>query len=808
MKISYKWLKDFIDTELSAEELSGILTGVGLEVESLEKIQSIPGGLEGIVIGQVKSRSQHPNADKLSITKVDIGTGEELQIVCGAANVAAGQKVVVATVGSTVHPVSGEPFKINKSKIRGEVSEGMICAEDEIGLGSSHEGIMVLPEDALVGMQAKEYFKLEDDYLFEIGLTPNRADAASHLGVAKDIVAYLNFHTKKKYEVKFPDVSSLKLRASSPGIKVEVLNTDACPRYSGLSISNIIVKESPEWLQNRLKIIGLKPINNIVDVTNYVCHALGQPMHAFDADQIKGKKIMVRNAKEGELFKTLDDVERKLSPEDLMICDETDGMCIAGVFGGIRSGVNENTKNIFLESAYFNSVFVRKTSKRLGLKTDASFRFERGTDYEMTVFALTYAAQLILDMAGGEISSEIIDIYPQPIQRAKVEVNYHYINRLIGKEISSAEIKNILTSLGFIFLKENNEGAELEVPSAKVDVTRECDITEEVLRIYGLNNIGLPSRLMSALSFSSTPDKEKVRDIISNMLVSQGFSEMLSNSLTKSSYSELLDTKENIHILNPLSNELDVLRQSMLFSGLEAIAYNQNRKSNDLKFFEFGTTYHKKEGKYQENEHLALFITGNQFGEHWNSKTIKSDFYELKSIIDNILVRLGLSDIEISSFTNELNSEGLRYGKGDKSYVEFGKVSKKALKKADVSSDVFYADFNWNLILKKLRNVKTEYKEVSKFPAVRRDLSMLLDKSVTFEKLKQIALKTDKNLLKEVNVFDVYEGDKLPAGKKSYALSFTLQDEEKTLNDKQIDSVMDKLIRNYESQIGAEIRKA
>ena len=799
MKISYKWLKQYIQTEKTPEQISLILTDIGLEVESLEKVQAIPGGLEGLLIGLVKECSQHPNADRLKVTKVDVGNAEDIQIVCGANNVAAGQKVVVAPVNAMVHPVSGEPFKINKSKIRGEVSEGMICAEDEIGLGIAHEGIMILSDDAVIGAKAKDYFKLEDDYLFEIGLTPNRADAASHLGVARDLAAYL------KLTLTMPDVSGFISDTHDLPIPVIVEDEVACPRYSSITISGITVQESPEWLKEKLNIIGVRPINNVVDVSNYVLHDLGQPLHAFNADAITGGKVVVKKCAEGTLFTTLDGVERKLSAEDLMICNAEEPMCIAGVFGGASSGVNEQTKNIFLESAWFNSVSVRKTSKRYGLKTDASFRFERGTDPEMTVFALKRAALLITEVAGGHVSSAVSDFYPVPVAPFKVNLAYKNADRLIGKAIPHEEIKSIFTGLGIHISGETEIGLSLEVPSYKVDVTREADIIEEILRIYGYNNIEIPTQIRASLNYAAKPDREVVQNLAADLLTANGFNEILSNSLTKSAYSS--DPEHAVKILNPLSTDLDVMRQSLLFSGLEAISYNQNRRNADLKLYEFGRIYSLGSESFKENQRLSIFITGNIESVNWNVPEQKSSFYNLKSAVDALIARLNIKGlVPVDSEAENLNS-GLSYRKGEKSVVDFGRVSKAALKKLDISTEVFYADFDWDLVLKAIRNNKIAYAEVSKFPAVRRDLSMLLNKEITFNKLKSIAQKTEKNLLKEVNVFDVYEGDKLPVGKKSYALSFILQDEEKTLTDKQIDGIMQKLILNFEKEAGAVIRK-
>jgi len=798
MKISYNWLKEFIDTDKSPAEISTILTGTGLEVESLEKVQAIPGGLEGLVIGYVKECVDHANSDHLHVTKVDVGGPEDLQVVCGAANVAAGQKVVVATVGTTVHPISGEPFKINKSKIRGEVSEGMICAEDEIGLGASHDGIMVLRADAVPGTPAKEYFKLNDDYMFEIGLTPNRADATSHLGTARDVAAFLKLNIKK------PDVSAFKVDNRDLDIKVEVENTAAAPRYSGLTISGIEVKESPQWLKERLAVIGVRAINNVVDVTNYVLHELGQPLHAFDADAIAGNKVIVKNCPEGTPFTTLDDVERKLTADDLMICNASGPMCIAGVFGGSKSGVKASTTKIFLESAYFNSVAVRKTSKRFGLKTDASFRFERGTDPDMTVFALKRAALLIKEVAGGSVSSEIIDIYPAPVAPFGVEITYNNIHRLIGKEIPHDEIRSIITALDIRIVNETTEGLSLKVPPYRVDVTRDVDVVEEILRIYGYNNIEIPTQIRASLNNASRPEKDTVQNAISEWLSANGFNEMMGNSLTRSGYYDNLD--KVVKILNPLSNDLDVMRATMVYSGLEAIAYNSNRKNASLKLYEFGKTYHLVEDKYREDQHLSVFLTGNTRGEQWNHQVKPVSFYNLKSVVDGLLERLNIRDFTVDDSTCSKLMCGLQYMRGNKRLVKFGQVNARALKKADVDQPVFHADFNFDLLLQLVRKNVIVNQEISKFPSVRRDLSMLVDKAVTFNQLKQIAQKTERKLIKEINVFDVYEGDKLPAGKKSYALSFIIQDDEKTLNDKAIDGIMQKLIYNLGKEAGAAVR--
>ena len=799
MKISYNWLKQFIQTDLAPQELSLLLTNIGLEVESLEKVQPVVGGLEGLVIGHVLTCVQHTNADKLRVTTVNVGGAEPVQIVCGAPNVAAGQKVVVAVVGTTVYPNEGEPFKINKSKIRGEVSEGMICAEDEIGLGGSHAGIMVLAEDAVIGLPAKEYFKMEDDYLFEIGLTPNRADAASHLGVARDLAAYL------RIELTMPDVSSFKVANKNLTIGVEVQDTDACPRYSSVSISGVTVKASPDWLQDKLKVIGIRPINNIVDITNYILHDLGQPLHAFDADEIAGKKVIVKKCAEGTPFITLDGVERKLSADDLMICDAEKPMTIAGVYGGKNSGVSAATTNIFLESAYFNSVSIRKTAKRHTLKTDASFRYERGTDPEMTMIALKRAALLIQELGGGEISSEVSDLYPNPIAAFDVEVNYSNINKLIGASIPNEEIKAIITSLGITVAAETPEGLSLKVPTFKVDVTRECDITEEVLRIYGYNNIEIPSKVNASLAFTAKPDREQTQHVIADMLTANGFMEIWCNSLTKGAYSKNID--EVVRILNPLSTDLNVMRQSLLMPALESVAYNQNRKQGDIKFYEFGKTYHLINEKYVERPRLMIVLSGSDVAEGWNKKPAAVSFYNLKAAVDAIISRLGISNYQTEEVSNEDYAFGLKYFRGPQPIVTFGAATAADKKLADVEKDVYYADFDWAMLLDIVRKNKVISKEIPKYPAVRRDLSMLVDADVTFDALKTIAFKTEKKLLKNVQIFDVYVGDKLPENKKSYALNFTLQDDQQTLTDKQIDSVMQKIIANLAQSAKAEIRK-
>ena len=826
MKISYNWLKEYVQTDLSVEQVGILLTDCGLEVESIEKFETVKGGLVGMVIGEVKTKEKHPDADRLNITTVDIGTGTLLNIVCGAANVEAGQKVVVATIGAMLYHTTGEPFEIKKSKIRGAVSEGMICAEDEIGLGDSHAGIMVLEPSAKIGTPANEYFKLDEDYTLEIGLTPNRADATSHVGVARDLVAVMNcvsaMQGSESPDLKsllLPNVNSFAVDTNDSKIEVVVEDSIACPRYSGLSINNIKVGDSPDWLKNRLKAIGIRSINNIVDTTNYVLHELGQPMHAFDADKIQGGlpagqagKVIVKKLVDKTKFKTLDEVERELSSEDLMICDANGGMCIAGVFGGIESGVTAETKNIFLESAYFNSTSVRKSSKRHGLKTDASFRYERGADPNITVFALKRAAMLIKEIAGGEISSDVIDIYPKKIENFKVPFSFEKCDQLIGKHIDLEIIKNIITSLGIEIEHEGHDALLLSVPPFKVDVTREQDVIEEVLRIYGYNNIEIPTVLNSSLSFAEKPDKEKIQNVVSELLTNNGFSEMMCLSLTKGEYAgklKSLSEDRSVAMMNPLSSDLNVLRQTLLFSGLETIAYNQNRKNADLKLYEFGKTYIAIKGettKYIESKHLSLFITGRKQEESWNGKSEQVNLYTLKGFVTAVLGRLGITDVKLAELNNDVYSQSATVNWNKKSLVEFGAVSKSVLKSMDIKQEVFYADFNWDLIIEAVKKTHVMYTEVPKFPEVRRDLALLIDKAIQFEQLEQLAFQSEKNILKNVNLFDVYEGDKLPAGKKSYALSFILQDEAATLTDKQIEKIMEKLMKTYQEKVGAEIR--
>jgi len=810
MKISYNWLKQYIALDISPEKTAELLTDCGLEVESVEKQETVKGGLAGCVIGEVITKEKHPDADRLSVTTVDIGTGTLLNIVCGAANVAAGQKVVVATAGSTIFPVKGEPITLKKTKIRGATSEGMICAEDEIGMGESHAGIMVLDPKAKTGSSAKDYFKIEEDHLIEIGLTPNRGDAASHIGVAKDLYAVLNWKLPDiKYELNVPSVADFAIDNSRLSIEVSVEDKNACPRYSGITITGVTVKESPDWLKKRLQSIQLKPINNIVDATNFVLYELGQPLHAFDADKISGSKVIVKKAAAGTKFITLDGIERTLTSDDLMICSETEPMCIAGVFGGLKSGVSAATKNIFLESAYFAPVTIRKTSKHHLLKTDASFRFERGTDPNITVYALQRAALLIKEVAGGTISSDVVDIYPSPIDERKVSFSFDKCDRLIGKQIDRAEIKRILQLLHIEIVNEGGETLLLSVPTNKSDVTAEEDIIEEILRIYGCNNIDIPAFVRSSLSFIAKPDAEKIHNTISDLLCGSGLTEIMSNSLTNSELLNLLPSanENKVELLNPLSPELNVLRSTLLFSGLEAIAYNQNRKNTDLKLFEFGKTYKRSEkNSFSEKNHLALFLTGKKQTEGWESDKAGIDFFHLKAFTDNILNRLGIIVEHTAEMSSEIFSSGLSYESRKKKIADFGFVKKSILKKFDIKQEVFYAEFDWDLVIELSKNSIIRHKEIPKFPEVRRDLALVVDRSVKYELLESLAFQTEKKLLKNVNLFDVYEGDKIEQGKKSYALSFILQDETTTLTDQEVDKVIQRLMKTYQDKAGATIR--
>lgn len=803
MKISINRLKDFILLEQSPEEIAALLTGSGLEVEGIELFESIKGGLEGVVIGEVLTCERHPNADKLSITTVDIG-GEVVPIVCGAPNVAKGQKVVVAKEGCTLYPVSGESFEIKKAKIRGEVSQGMICAEDEIGIGESHAGIMVLDTDLANGTPAAEYFKVVKDHVLEIGLTPNRADAASHLGVARDLKALL------KREVCIPSVGDFKVDNTNRTIPVTIENSNDCPRYAGLTISNVKVGPSPEWLQNYLKALDLDPINNIVDITNFILHDLGQPLHAFDADKISGGKIIVKKLPKDSLFVTLDEKERKLSGEELMICDEIGGLCIAGIFGGKGSGVSDNTTSIFLESAYFSPDVIRKGSQFHGLKTDASFRFERGTDPNMPIYAMKRAAMLIKEIAGGEITSEVVDIYPNPIGDLDIDVEYKNIHRLIGKDLSQAEIKEILGNLDIKVVSESEQGFKVSVKPYRVDVTREADVIEEILRIHGFDNVALSENLKSDyLAEHPAKDFNKLQYRLSELLSSLGYYEIITNSLTKPLYAEksgFMDPVHNVEIYNKLSEDLGVMRQSLLFSGLEVLAHNINRRQKDLKLFEFGTVYSKQPEGYQEERRLAMFLTGDKAAESWREPSKPVAFPDLYATVELILEKVGIEQVDVEVIHSAPFDYALQMKLGTKELGKVGIVQEELCKLAEVRQEVLYADLNWDLLMKKAKGLK-KYAEISKFPEVRRDLSLVLDRSVTFDQIKKVALKAGGKLLQRIGVFDVYQGDKIDAGKKAYALSFYLQDSEQTLTDKVIDKTMGRLIQSFENEVGAFIRK-
>lgn len=815
MNISLNWLKDYLKIDLGVEEICEILTSIGLEVGGYEKFESIRGGLKGLVIGEVKTCEPHPDSDHLHVTTVDLGDGRLTPIVCGAPNVAAGQKVVVATIGTVLYDGDKE-FVIRKSKIRGQESEGMICAEDEIGIGHDHAGIIVLPANTRVGMPAAEYYHITTDYTIEIDITPNRVDGASHLGVARDLAAFLQ--QKQDIHYTLPSVDAFKSDSNTAGISIEVQRPEACPRYAGVCIEGVKVQESPEWLQTRLKAIGLHPINNVVDVTNFILFELGQPLHSFDKDKIAGNKVIIRSFPSGTKFTTLDGVERELNENDLMVCNTEAPMCIAGVFGGLESGITENTTNVFLESACFDPVFVRKTARRHGLNTDASFRFERGTDPNIVIYALKRAALLIKELGGGQITSEIIDIYPQPIADFEVEVKYTHIDRLIGKAIGHDTIKKILNALEIKIVREEGDSLLLHVPPYRVDVRREADVIEDILRIYGFNNIEVPAKVNSTLSYSEKPDDFQLKNKISDLLAANGFNEIMNNSLTKASYFENMETykpENTVLLFNPLSSDLNAMRQTLLFGGLETIAYNINRKNSNLRLFEFGKSYtfHQKEGdnhlrQYKEEDKLALFITGNKTQASWNSKEQKTDFFNLKCYAEMLLTRLGFNTDSLSTdeCKEDIYREGLTYSHNGKHIVSIGMLSHKVLKTQDIGQDVYYAEFSWENILKAIKNHTITFIPMPKFPVVKRDLALLLDKQVSFKEVRDIAMRTEKNLLKAVHLFDVYEGEKLGAGKKSYAVSFTLQDEEKTLTDKQIDKIMNKLMGTYKHLLGAEIR--
>ncbi|SNZ00712.1 phenylalanine--tRNA ligase subunit beta [Flagellimonas pacifica] len=806
MKISYNWLKQFLQIDWNAQKTGELLTDLGLEVEGISSFESVKGGLQGVVVGHVLTCDKHPNADRLKLTTVDVGEEIPLQIVCGAPNVEAGQKVPVATIGTTLYAKDGEAWQIKKGKIRGEVSQGMICAEDELGLGKGHDGIMVLSETLEPGTPCSKVFEIENDEVFEIGLTPNRADAMSHFGVARDLKAGLEQKEIQK-ELVTPSTSNFSIDNRSSKIDVEVEDSQLAPRYCGVTISNLIVQESPDWLKNRLKAIGLSPINNIVDITNYVLHELGQPLHAFDAAKIKGGKIEVKTLPTGTKFKTLDDVDRELHEDDLMICDTEKPMCIAGVFGGIYSGVSEHTTSIFLESAYFDAVSVRKTAKRHGLNTDASFRFERGVDINMTEYALKRAALLIREIAGGDISSEIVDLYPKKAEERQVFLTFDKINSLIGQEIPRDSIKSILASLEIKVNNVTESGLGLTIPNYRVDVEREVDVIEEILRVFGYNNIDYKDKLTASIAESSRFENHRVQDVVGNMLAAQGYYEIMTNSLVAQETQKILKDEDHmVNMLNPLSSDLSVMRTSMLFSGLQTISYNINRQKTDLKLFEYGKTYHKKGGGNQEKQHLSMFISGNRTANSWVMPSQKTDFFFLKGSVENIFDRIGLKDVTVEPYTDITFSEGLRCTKNGEQLGVYGLVNKTILKQFDVKQDVFYADFDWDVILKYINTQNTVFTEIPKFPEVNRDFALLLDEGVTFQQVYDLAWSTEKNLLKKVNLFDVYTGKNLPEGKKSYAVSFTLLDEKKTLTDKQIDKIMAKLLARYQKELGAELR--
>lgn len=816
MKIAYSWLKDYIETTCSVEEMATILTQTGLEVGGIEKIEAIKGGLEGVVVGKVVTCKPHPNSDHLNLTQVNVGGEELLPIVCGAANVAEGQKVMVATVGTTFYD-GDKSFVIKKAKLRGELSEGMICSEVELGVGNDNSGIMVLPEEAVLGTSAKEYFQIKDDYAIEIDLTPNRIDGASHIGVARDLAAYLQVHQNTPVHYNKPSVDAFESKEGQP-IKIEVEDAALCPRYSGIALENIKVAPSPEWLQNRLKTIGLTPINNVVDITNYVLFETGQPLHAFDSNSVQGE-IKVARLAAGTKFTTLDDVERTLDADDLMICNATQPMCIAGVFGGKDSGVTDNTTSIFLESAYFNPVSVRKTARRHGLNTDASFRFERGVDPEMVSYSLKRATLLLQEIAGATVCSQLIDIYPEEIKGAEVLLSVAQVQRLTGVTIEKDKIKDILAALEITVKEDRGEELLLAVPAYRVDVTREADVIEEILRIYGYNNIPVKSEVKSVLSYTQKPDSYQLKNKISDYLAANGFHEIMNNSLTKVAYYEDLEAypmEEAVILQNPLSQDLGTMRRSLLFGGLESIAYNVNRKRSDLRLFEFGKTYHyaKDESKehpvqdYTEKDELGIFLTGNREEQNWNTAATPSDFYYLKAYVLNLLEKLGLNRDSIGEkFVNdEIFAEGLELSIGKTKLATLGSLTVKVLKKANVSQAVYFAEIHWDVVLKFAKKGDIVFHPLPKYPAVRRDFALLLDESVSFSDVKKVIVQSERKLLKSVSLFDVYKGDKLPQGKKSYAVAVVLQDDEATLTEKQIEKVSQKLQKTFEKQLGASLR--
>ncbi|MBE6312019.1 MAG: phenylalanine--tRNA ligase subunit beta [Bacteroidales bacterium] len=819
MNISYNWLKQYVNTELPADEIAKILTSIGLEVGTVEEVQTIKGGLEGLVVGEVLSCENHPNSDHLHIAQVNIGTGEPQQIVCGAANCRAGLKTIVATLGTKLYD-GDECFTIKKSKLRGVESNGMLCAEDEIGIGTSHDGIIELPADAKVGTPAKEYYNIKSDFVIEVDITPNRIDAASHYGVARDLAAYLK-QTDSSVQLTKPSVDEFKIDNHDASVSVTVEDHEACPRYCGVALTGVQVKESPEWLQNALRIIGLRPINNVVDITNYVLHSFALPMHAFDLDKVSGGKIVVKKAAAGAKFVTLDGVERTLSAEDLMICNEKEPMCIAGVFGGLESGVTESTTSVFLEAAYFNPVSIRRTARRHGLNTDASFRYERGCDPNSTLYVLKYAAQLVKELAGGKVSSDIFDIYPKKIENNEVYITYQKINSLIGKEIPTEVVKSILAALEMQILKEDESSLTLSVPAYRVDVERDVDVIEDILRIYGYNNVIPGTQVKSSLVYSLKPDSNKLQNVISEQLTAAGFNEILNNSLTKVSYYENSSTypiANAVKILNPLSNDLGVLRQTLFFGGMESLNRNINRRNADLKFYEFGNCYYfhpenRKEGDaltaYTEEPHFAMWLTGNKSSQTWMRKQEKTSVYELKAHVENVFRRLGfsLNALQTEDYSDDLLSEAILVRSRNKKVLAvYGVVSDVQTKKFDIDSDVFYADFNWRNLLAESKHNGITYKELPKTQEVKRDLSLLIDAKINFAEIEKIAFETEKKLLKDVSLFDVYQGKNLDAGKKSYAVTFILQDAEKTLTDSQIDAIMQKIQKNLETKLGAKLR--
>jgi len=819
MKISYNWLKQYSGLDTDPEELSLMLTNCGLEVEALEHIGIDKSRLEGVVVGHVVEKIKHPNADKLSLTKVDIGSGNLLSIVCGAPNVEQGQKVLVATIGTKMKTPKGE-FVIQSTKLRGELSEGMICAEDELGLGDSHAGIMILDENATIGTPAKDYFDVEEDYTFEIGLTPNRSDATSHIGVARDVLAVLNCKNKSEEKLRIPDVSSFKTDNNLLPVEIIIEDTKACPRYTGLTISGVQVKDSPAWLQDKLKIIGLRPINNIVDITNYVLFETGQPLHAFDADQIKGNQVIIKKLQSGTKFKTLDGVERELTSDDLMICNKEEGMCIAGVFGGEKSGVTAQTKNIFLESAYFNPVSIRKTSKYHGLKTDASFRFERGADPNITVYAIKRAALLIKEIAGGSISSEIADVYPEKIENRVFDFSLDKLNITAGKTIEKELVSNILHSLEIEIINKQDNMLGLSVPPYKTDVTREIDVVEEILRIYGYNNIECGDDLHASLSYSQKPDSEKMQNVISDYLSANGFYEIMTNSLTKQEYYEknngLYNPEHLVHLVNPLSKELNVMRQTLLFSGLESVEFNKNHKNSDTFFYEFGKVYQCQPSdsenpldKYKEQRQLALFASGNIVNPNWHSKEQATDLYFIKAFAVNVMRRLGVDTNNLKltgNSTPALFAAQITYYHDAVLLCDLGQISPAILKQFDIKDDVYFAVLNWDYLIYGIEKQTVRYQEVSRFPEVRRDLALLIESSVKYAEIERIAYETEPKLMKKVELFDIYEGENIGKNKKSYAVSFILQDEEKTLTEQRIDETMNKLIEAYKNKLNASLR--